>query len=87
MRLLNARTLDLEQFLDEVPRYAILSHTWEKEEVLFADFQDMTCARTKNGFDKISKTCEQAVRDGLDWCWIDTCCIDKTSKYIILGVY
>ena len=79
MRLLNARTLELEEFLDDIPRYAILSHTWEEEEVLFADFQDMACARKKKGFDKISKTCDQAIRDGFDWCWIDTCCIDKTS--------
>lgn len=79
MRLLNAKTLRLEEFLDNIPHYAILSHTWEKEEVLFADFQDMAVARRKKGFDKIRKSCEQAVRDGLDYCWIDTCCIDKTS--------
>ncbi|USP80468.1 hypothetical protein yc1106_07742 [Curvularia clavata] len=81
MRLLNAHTLKLQEFLDDIPSYAILSHTWEEEEVLLADFQDMTRAKKKKkGFDKINKTCEQAICDGFDWCWIDTCCIDKTSS-------
>jgi hypothetical protein len=79
MRLLNARTLEIHEDPDGSPRYAILSHTWEMEELLFADFQDLSRARVKKGFDKVSKTCEQAVRDGIDWCWVDTCCIDKTS--------
>ena len=79
MRLLNARTLELKEFLDNIPSYAILSHTWGEEEVLCADLQDMTNAKKKKGFDKINKTCEQAIRDDFDWCWIDTCCIDKTS--------
>ena len=52
MRLLNARSLELEEFLGEIPRYAILSHTWEEEEVLFADFQDIDAAKKKKGFEK-----------------------------------
>jgi hypothetical protein len=39
MRLLNAKTLQLESFDrgDSLPPYAILSHTWGEEEVLFDD--------------------------------------------------
>ncbi|THU97969.1 HET-domain-containing protein, partial [Dendrothele bispora CBS 962.96] len=33
MRLLNTKTLEVEEFPDNTPIYAILSHTWEKEEV------------------------------------------------------
>lgn len=84
MRLLNTTTLELVEFLGNIPPYAILSHTWEEEEVLLADLQDMTRARTKKGFDKIVRSCAQAVRDGLEWCWVDTCCIDKTSMSLLM---
>jgi hypothetical protein len=41
MRLLNIKTLKLEWFhgADVAPRYAILSHRWEDEEVLFEDVE------------------------------------------------
>jgi hypothetical protein len=40
MRLLNAQLLKLEGFYgDNNPPYAILSHTWEKEEATFNDLQ------------------------------------------------
>ncbi|THU77663.1 hypothetical protein K435DRAFT_632398, partial [Dendrothele bispora CBS 962.96] len=32
MRLLNTRTLEVKEFLKDIPIYAILSHTWEEEE-------------------------------------------------------
>ncbi|KAK1760246.1 hypothetical protein QBC47DRAFT_2641 [Echria macrotheca] len=35
---------------------------------------------TKKGFDKIRKAAETAVQRGLDFIWVDTCCIDKTSS-------
>jgi hypothetical protein len=39
MRLLNSKSLKLQQFFgeNEVPRYAILSHTWDDDEFLFTD--------------------------------------------------
>lgn len=38
MRLLNTETLQLYQFGDdEIPTYAILSHTWLGEEITFKD--------------------------------------------------
>ncbi|KAK1956063.1 HET-domain-containing protein [Colletotrichum sublineola] len=65
-----------------VPRYAILSHTWEEEEeVTLQDWQGDTDSRkSKKGYAKILKSCERASQDGYDWIWIDTCCIDKTSS-------
>lgn len=81
MRLLNAKTLQLDEFFDEdIPAYAILSHTWaEKKEVTFQDI----CGPTREkepGFTKIKGCCAQTIKDGLEWVWIDTCCIDKTSS-------
>jgi hypothetical protein len=61
------------------PPYAILSHTWESEEVIFEDIKNGT-AKPKLGFTKILFCAEQAQRDGLQYFWVDTCCIDKTSS-------
>lgn len=36
--------------------------------------------RRKPGLEKILFTCQQAKEDDLDWAWVDTCCIDKTSS-------
>ena len=84
MRLLNARTYELVERYDGVLEYAILSHTWgdAKDEVSFRDIQPETLqrARGKPGFAKISFAAEQAVHDGLEYVWVDTCCIDKSSS-------
>lgn len=79
MRLINARTLKLEEFFDNIPPYAILSHTWADEEVTF---QDMSSSNpiVKAGYRKITKTCDLALGQKIDYAWIDTCCIDKTSS-------
>lgn len=58
--------------------YAILSHTWGRndEEVTF---QEMAAgeATLKAGYKKILFCAQQAARDNLEYCWVDTCCIDK----------
>jgi tetratricopeptide (TPR) repeat protein len=65
---------------DEVPRYAILSHTWGRDvdEVTYKDIIDGT-GSGKAGYDKLHFCAAQAKNDRLDYCWIDTCCIDKTN--------
>ena len=81
MRLINTRTLQLEEFFDAlVPKYAILSHTWEKGEVLFRDMEDLDKARAKPGFAKLQGACTLAASQGYDYIWVDTCCIDKSSS-------
>jgi hypothetical protein len=80
MRLLNTSSLELEEFWDnDIPLYAILSHTWEKDEVSFQDIQGGT-AKNKAGYAKILASCNQATRSRLEYIWIDTCCIDKSSS-------
>lgn len=36
--------------------------------------------KRRPGFEKILFACQQAREDGLQWAWVDTCCIDKTSS-------
>jgi hypothetical protein len=86
MRLLernNAGEFSLTKDLvgdDEIPRYAILSHTWrEGEEVTLKDLMDGT-GKSKPGYTKIRFCGEQARRDGLQYFWVDTCCIDKSNN-------
>ncbi|KAI0191622.1 HET-domain-containing protein [Astrocystis sublimbata] len=75
----------------ERPRYAILSHTWGKtsEEVTFQELEALLSSDpripiapilSKPGYRKIQEFCSEADRMGLEWAWVDTCCIDKTSS-------
>ncbi|KAF4460880.1 Vegetative incompatibility HET-E-1 [Fusarium albosuccineum] len=81
MRLINAETLQLHEFHGEnIPPYAILSHTWGDEEVTFQDWQDHAAAAAKAGFTKIQGACSQTLQEDLKWVWVDTNCIDKTSS-------
>jgi hypothetical protein len=70
-----------KDFGDDIPRYAILSHTWgvDTEEVTFRDLIDDT-GKSKAGYDKIRFCGEQARRDGMQYFWVDTCCIDKSNN-------
>jgi hypothetical protein len=71
---------------DKIPQYAILSHTWkEGQEVTFADLKDLDNAvdvdtQRKEGYRKIRFCAQQAKRDGLEYFWVDTCCIDKANN-------
>jgi hypothetical protein len=81
MRLLNVNSLELEEFIgDSVPKYAILSHTWATEEVTFQDWANPVTRQTKKGASKNLGACWQARRDQLQYLWVDTNCIDKSSS-------
>jgi hypothetical protein len=66
---------------DPIPLYAILSHTWglDTEEVTFEDLTNGT-GEEKPGYEKIRFCGVQARQDKLQYFWIDTCCIDKSSS-------
>ena len=81
MRLINTRTLALEEFFgDGIPPYAILSHTWQDEEVSFQDWADQSSASQKKGYKKILGACQLAKERRHDHLWVDTNCIDKSSS-------
>jgi len=70
-----------ENFPDNaVPPYAILSHRWESDdqEVTYGDMVKHL-GRDKAGYDKIKFCGAQVTRDGLQYFWVDSCCIDKSN--------
>ena len=61
---------------DNSPPYAILSHTWiQGEEVTY---DDLMVGRGKDN-NKLRFCAQQTKRDGLDYFWVDTCCINKST--------
>lgn len=60
------------------PPYAILSHTWTDQEVTYQDLISGT-GNSKSGYEKIKFCGERAASDGLQYFWVDTCCIDKSN--------
>jgi hypothetical protein len=71
----------IEFFGNNIPPYAILSHTWgsDSEEVTFKDLTEGS-GKSKAGYRKIRFCGRKATVDGLQYFWIDTCCIDKSSS-------
>jgi hypothetical protein len=82
MRLIHVQTLNLvEKFGDQIPPYAILSHTWhDGEEVTYQDWSDTRVRSSIKGFQKITAACRIAQQDKLSYLWVDTICINKDSS-------
>ncbi|THU96971.1 HET-domain-containing protein [Dendrothele bispora CBS 962.96] len=93
MYLLHTTNLTLREFYADIPEYAILSHTWGKDEVEYQDILDRgrddskridgkkkKVERRKAGWEKVEGACAQARKYDWEWIWIDSCCIDKSSS-------
>lgn len=82
MRLLDTTSLEFREFPDipEEP-YAILSHRWGSEEVTFKEYRKTReTIKHRAGYQKIVDFCRVAQQRGLQYAWVDTCCIDKRSS-------
>ncbi|UPL04053.1 hypothetical protein LCI18_014987 [Fusarium solani-melongenae] len=83
MWLINTASIELERAeamgVQTAP-YAILSHTWDQEEVTFDDMMNPGLAKEKKGYSKIENVCRLARQRGLAYAWVDTCCVDKRSS-------
>lgn len=65
---------------NDPPPYAILSHTWtEGQEVTYNELRAGT-GKAKAGYTKIRFCGERAAHDGLQYFWVDTCCINKSNR-------
>lgn len=95
IRLINGRNLEMVKFPNpsDAPRYAILSHRWGRSDQEM-DFEEYNVRRQPSvssssmpsrredtvGWKKISGLCAQALQGGIQWVWIDTCCIKKSDS-------
>jgi hypothetical protein len=82
MRLLKVDPTGYFSLTDDLPdneglKYAILSHTWHKDNSLEVTSEDL-----KSGYTKISFCAKQAIQDDIYYIWVDTCCIDKSNNNI-----
>lgn len=69
----------IEEYGSKIPRYAILSHTWGSDEVVFEHVRSGT-AFEHAAYGKVISAIQQAASDGHEFIWIDSCCIDKASS-------
>jgi hypothetical protein len=75
--------LKFEEFdPDDVPSYAILSHTWLDKHEGEVSYHDLKSGQGlyKPGWTKIDFCAKQALSDGFSYFWVDTCCIDKRNE-------
>jgi hypothetical protein len=85
MRLLKSLStgggFELTSFSDDLaPPYAILSHPrTDGQEVTYNELLAGAGA-DKRGYAKIRFCGERAAADGLEYFWVDTCCIDKSKS-------
>ncbi|KAI9785549.1 MAG: hypothetical protein M1839_009290 [Geoglossum umbratile] len=85
MRLLRLESdgeFSLVEFVGKnIPSYAVLSHTWGSDDEEFT-FNDLVngAGKSKAGYRKIRFCAKQAANNGLQFFWVDTCCIDKSSS-------
>ncbi|GMF69802.1 unnamed protein product [Aspergillus oryzae] len=63
-------------------KYVILSHRWGDDETSFQDLACLEQNRLKGtkGYKKIQCFLKRAAKEGYDYAWIDTCCINKESS-------
>lgn len=92
LRLLNVNTFEFQNKfdVDKIPEYAILSHRWGDSELSFQDMRQTSYESLNQaakgdktmsgGASKIIEMCRQARAQRVEWVWIDTCCIDKSSS-------
>lgn len=81
MYLIDINTHELHEFVgDQIPSYAILSHRWGDEELIFKEVNKKRIDQSKRGYQKFFRACEVSARYGVSYLWIDTCCIDKRSS-------
>jgi len=87
MRLLNTHNWEIQAFIsdNEVPPYAILSHTWDEEEIDFQQWEGMVVSDIshRKGYNKIKQFSEKAAGNGFGWAWVDTCGSPPCSKLVL----
>lgn len=81
LRRISNDDIELVSFnTDDVPPYAILSHTWVEGQEVTYDELVAGADKNKAGYSKIRFCVDRAAEDGLKYSWVDTCCINKLTS-------
>lgn len=81
LRRLQDDVYELTSFDDnQHPPYAILSHTWTEGQEVTYDELVAGASKNKSGYAKLRFCGEQAAADGIQYFWVDTCCINKSNS-------
>ena len=87
MWLIRTSTGELEYFngpSDVKGGYAVLSHVWQDHEMTFHELHALRGTNIgiprNHASPKVRECCILAESHGIEWLWIDTCCIDRTSS-------
>ncbi|KAL6704784.1 hypothetical protein ACN47E_007588 [Coniothyrium glycines] len=84
MRLLRRQSEDSYQIVsfnqNSLPSYAILSHTWTEDQEVTYDELISGTRKDKAGCAKLRFCSDRASEDHLEYFWVDTCCINKSTS-------
>ena len=90
IRLLHTTTLKYRvygifQSQVPVPRYAMLSHRREADEITFREFRGLSIDDRRSIITsprglKLERLCEEAKRHSIEWICCDTCCVDGKDE-------
>lgn len=82
MRLYNVQTLELKNFLHNVPRYVVASHRWAVGSEATIDDVRYKRNTERSGYKKVegfARYVRQHINN-VEWLWIDTCCVNQESS-------
>ncbi|KAJ5738530.1 hypothetical protein N7493_001685 [Penicillium malachiteum] len=68
------------QHLSPEERNSLLSELNEEETTSGTNYTQKLQEALYQGYSKIKYSCKRALTDGIQYVWVDTCCIDKTSS-------
>ena len=95
MRLLSTHKIQVYEISSDtssIPAYAILSHTWDGDEISLLDIEGLhgywesaagssdVLVSKKKSFEKIRRATRVARQHGFKYIWVDTCCVDRTNS-------
>lgn len=80
--LADAEETIISTLVQKHTRYAILSHTWIRNEIGEVEYKDWQTRTSKGaGYEKLRMFCDVAARQhGVTYAWMDSVCINKESS-------
>ena len=75
----------IKRVIREYFQYVVLSHKWDDNEPLFQEVVKIAVYRLGDSptYNKLQTYCKVSRDAGFHWAWSDTCCIDKSDKFVL----